>query len=103
MDRNYEYASNTVGKEAATRLGTFAKRRNPMPEDPPENDSVAKTSATPLHVDQPSSSDEVESQIDQHRQLEWAATLRSYRNTKLLLNTLNEVTPRGTLTLVRKN
>ena len=89
------------GKPAA-RIGAFAKRRNPLPDDPPENDTAAVDTANtiPIHTLHQTSSYVTESPIDRHQRLEWAASLRSYHNTKLLLSTLVEVTHRGTLTLV---
>jgi hypothetical protein len=102
MNDNDHCAPIPGGKNAVARIGAFAKRRNPLPSDPPENDVVVDDAAnsTPLHVGPQKSIDLAESPIDQHQRLEWAATLRSYRNTKLLLSSLVEVIPRGTLTLV---
>ena len=102
MDNSNDYTSNTDGEKPTERIGAFTKRRNPLPDDPPENDiaTVAAPSSTALHDGQQKSSETTEPPIDQHQRYEWAATLRSYRNTKLLLSTLVDVTPRGTLTLV---
>lgn len=100
MDNNNDYTSNNDGEKPTARIGAFTKRRNPLPDDPPENDIAVASSSTALHDIQQKSSETAEPPIDQHQQFEWAATLRSYRNTKLLLATLVDVTPRGTLTLV---
>lgn len=102
MESNVENASNAGGKESVTQIGAFARRRNPLPDDPPDNDTAAaeSTNSVPLHIEQQTSSDAAESPIDLHQRLEWEAILRSYRNTKLLLSSLVEVTPRRTLTLV---
>ena len=103
MDSNDNEAPNTCGKECVARVGAFARRRNPLPDEPPDNDNVAFATAAsvPLHVQQQNASDNEESPINHHQLLEQAATLRSYKNTKILLTSLVEVVPRGTLTLVR--
>jgi hypothetical protein len=102
MEDSREYASKADEGKPAARIGAFVQRRNPLPDDPPENDiaTAAAHRSKPLHDVLQKSNEASESPIDQHQRLEWAAALRSYRNTKLLLSSLVEVTPRGTLTLV---
>ena len=102
MDNIDHYLPNNRNEESVARIGAFAKRRNPLPDDPPENDDMAVVIANsaPLHDRQQETIESAESPIDQHHRLEWAATLRLYRNTKLLLSSLAEVVPRGMLTLV---
>lgn len=102
MDNNDEYPPNVSGKDSVSRIGAFAKRRNPLPDDPPENDfmTAVATISAPLHVEQQITIDMAESPTDLHQRLEWEATLRSYRNTKLLLSSLEQVIPRGALMLV---
>jgi hypothetical protein len=102
MDSNGQNAPSKGGEEAVVRVGAFAKRRNPLPDDPPENDdvTVGNSISQSLHVRQQQTIDLAESPLEHHQRLEWAATLRSYRNTKILLSNLVEIVPKGKLTLV---
>jgi hypothetical protein len=102
MNSNGNIKPSTRGEKSAARAGAFAKRRNPLPDDSPENDNVTvvTTVSAPLHVQQQNTIDLAESSIDHHQRLEWDASLRSYRNTKLLFSNLVDVVPKGRLTLV---
>lgn len=104
----------SISEESTARSGTFTKRRNPLPEDPAENDFVVREatpstagdsdsygkSNSPLHLEL---SDEiVDTPFMYHRRMEFEAAMLSQRNKELLLSKLVEVAPRGRLSLVRR-
>jgi hypothetical protein len=111
MNDNHEQYRSAIGAEDSNiRIGAFAKRRNPIIDtnDTPENDVVSTMilAQKPLHVNQDDCNDDndkttAETLIALHARLEYAAALRSHKNTRLLISSLIEVSPRGNLTLVR--
>jgi hypothetical protein len=103
----------SISEGSTARSGAFTKRRNPLTEDPAENDFVVReaTSSTagdcdsngksnsPLHLEL---SDEIiDTPSMYHRRMEFEAAMISQRNKELLLCKLVEVAPRGRLSLVR--
>jgi hypothetical protein len=103
----------SIQESSTVRSGAFTKRRNPLPEDPAENDFVVREatpstagdsdsygkSNSPLHLEL--SDETIDSPFMYHRRMEFEAALLSQRNKELLLSKLVEVAPRGRLSLVR--
>lgn len=103
-----------ISEISSVRSGAFAKRRNPLPEDPAENDVVVREatpstagdsdsyakSNSPLHLEP--CDDASDTPFMYHRRMEFEAALLSQRNKELLLSKLVEVAPRGRLSLVRR-
>lgn len=92
----------------------FSKRRNPLPEDQVGDDFVVREatpsttgdsdscqkSSSPLHMEH-SENETVDTPFMYHQRMEYEAALLSQRNKELLLWKLEEVAPRGRLSLVR--
>jgi hypothetical protein len=95
-----------------TRMGAVTKRHHLLTDDPPENDFIVSEATPSTTADSDSShisnsplnvehSDHTDTPFMHHRRMEFEATLQSQRNKTLLLTRLEELAPRGRLSLVR--